>query len=296
MKNEILIHKNYNLTKIYQKYFIALLPLIIYGFYKNGLLLYLDNSISFINMFKPLLFPILGAFSGLIVNLVLKKEFKFNPLILYGLIVGMIMPINTNIIIFGIAMIGLMFLANFLETKFSFNIVCFIKLLLVILLMILSSYEYGNVTEIAQNYAFSFIDILFGRGIGGVCSSSIVWIVAGFIYLIMDYYYKKEIPIYAIISYVIITLLSYLFIKDINIIISNVVSSSVLFAFIFIAPIANFSSYTKNGKLLFGILIGVITAVLTIFIGSFESAIIAILLASILKDFIDNIIRQKITK
>ena len=144
------------------------------------------------------------------------EEFKFNPLVLYGLMVGMIIPINTSIILFISGMLGSLFLIVFLEKKVSFNIVCFVKIAIIGLLIIFKNYEYANVTELSQAYAFSFIDMLFGRGIGGVCSSSIIWIIIGFVYLMMDYYYKKEIPLYAIVSYSAVTLLSYLFIKKLG--------------------------------------------------------------------------------
>ena len=296
MKNKILIHKNYNLAKIYQKYFIALIPLMIYGFYKNGILLYLDHSINFINAFKPILLPLIGALSGLFVNFIATKELKFNPLILYGLIVGMIMPISTNLLLFAVFMIGLLFLSSFLETKISFNCVCFVKLLVVVLLLVFKNYQYANVVELSQDYAFSFVDIIFGRGVGGICSSSIVWVIVGFIYLLTDYYYKKEIPIYSIISYVIVNLITLIFIKDVSVIINNLFASSSLFAFVFIAPISNYSSYTPKGKLFFGILIGILSAILTIFIGNIESSLIAIFIVSLLKDQIDKYLGQKFTK
>lgn len=290
--NNILIHKKSSLSKIYMNYFIALIPLIIYGIYKNGILLYIDGSISFINVFKPLLLPIIGGLSGLFVHFVINREFKFNPLILYGLIVGMIVPISTNILIFLVAIIALLFLSKYLEKYFSFNTICFVKLIIVGFLLIFKMCEYANVTELAHDYAFSFIDIIFGRGIGGISSSSIILIIVGYIYLLSDYYYKKEIPLYGLLSYILVILISYIFIKDFSIIINNIFASSVLFTFVFIAPMSEFSPYTPKGKLIFGISIGVLSALFTIFIGSFEASIIAILIVSIA----NGILRQKITK
>jgi len=217
-------------------------------------------------------------------------------MILYGVVIGMIMPISTNILVFTLALIGLLFLSNYLETKISFNVICMAKLILVLLLLLLNIYEYANTVELTKEYAFSFIDIIFGRGIGGVCSSSLIWIVIGFSYLLTDYYYKKQIPIYALISYVVVTLITGLIIQDFGIVLNSIFASSVWFAFVFIAPISQFSSYTLKGKIVFGILIGVISALLTLIIGSFESAILAILIASIFKDLIDNLVGQKITK
>jgi len=293
MKNSILIHKNYDLSKMYLKYFIALIPLIIYGFYKNGLLLYLDEGTTFLGMFKPILIPFLGFVGGILVNYIFNKKIDISKYSLYGVLVAMMMPISTNIILFFVSVVLLQIVSNYLETKISFNSICFTKLIIILLLLLFNLHEYANSIEVSNEYAFSFIDIIFGRTVSGISTSSIIWIIISFIYLSLDYYYKKEIPIYAISTYMVVTLISWLFLKDHNIIINNILSPNNLFAFIFVAPISMYSSYTKKGKVLFGILIGFLTA-LFINIFSMEAAVIAILLVSLVKDLCDKKIQNKL--
>lgn len=295
MIEKVLMHKNSDVKKVYLKYFLALIPLIIYGFYKNGLLLYLDNRISFFVLFKPLIFPLIGGLAGLLVNYIKKKEIKFSDYALYGLLVGMIIPINTNIIIFSILIFSLLLLCNYLTSKLSFNNVAFIKLVLVLIVLIFNQYNYANAIELSNEYAFNFIDVLFGQTIGGVSSSSIIWILVGFFYLVFDYYYKKEIPLYSFVSYFGVILIFFLINHDLSFAINNFFASSIWFAFIFVAPLFMFSSYTRKGKIYFGALIGLLTGILIIFIGNMEAAYIAIFIVSLIKDILDKK-TQKITK
>ena len=296
MKNKILIHKNYNHSKIFLKMLFVLIPLILYGVYKNGILPFIDNNINFFEVLKPLLLPLIGLLSGLLVNFITQKKLEFNSLMLYGLMVGMILPISTNTALFAALIIILLYGFNFLEKKFEVNPVCLIKLLIIGLLLILNSYEYANINEINSTYAISIIDILFGRGIGGVASTSILLILIGFLLLLTDYYYKKEIPLIAIFSYVSVTFGAYFIIKDFNVILANLFNAAPLFAFVFIAPLSKYSSYTLTGKVLFGILVGLITALLVFFIGPMEAPIIAILVVSIFANLLDKLDRQKTLK
>lgn len=293
MKNNILIHKNYSFSKIFLKFVFALIPLILYGFYKNGILLYLDGSINLISIFKPIIFPLIGVFSGLLINYIKDHKFVFNELVLYGLLVGMIIPLKTNVLIFLILLPLLLYATTILEKKIKINSVSLIKIAIIGILMILGSYEYGNINELNSVYAVSIIDILFGRGIGGVCSTSIFLIVAGFCYLLSDYYYKKEIPIAATLMYSFVCLLSFFIIQDFDVVINNLMNSAPLFAFVFIAPITIYSSYTPKGKILFGILIGLLSGLLVLVLGGNEAPIISIGVVSAFKDLIDNIATKK---
>lgn len=289
MKNDILIHKNSSANASLKKLFIALLPLILYGFYKNGILLYLDGSINSLSIFKPVLFPLIGIFSGLLINYIIKNNVYFNELVLYGLLIGMIVPLSTNILLFFIALPIFMYACTILEKKNKINIVCLIKIAIILLTLIFRCYEYGNINELNIVYNVSFLDMLFGRGIGGVCSTSIILIFIGFVYLLTDYYYKKEIPIFAMLSYSIICLIIFFITKDSYMLINNLINSTPIFAFVFVAPISVYSSYTPKGKVVFGILIGVLSGILLFLFGINEAVIVAIILVSLLKNIIDDL-------
>ena len=163
MKNDILIHKNSNTHNLLKKFFISLLPLILYGFYKNGILLYLNGAINFLSIFKPLLFPLLGFSSGLLINYITKKKIYINELSLYGLLIGMIVPLSTNILLFLIILLILLYISTILEKKVKVNTVCLIKIAIILLSLIFNCYEYGNINELNTVYDLYLRDILFGR-------------------------------------------------------------------------------------------------------------------------------------
>ena len=55
-----------NNSKMVMRFLIALLPIILFAFYKNGILLYIKGYTNFFGMFYPLIFIILGAMSSFI--------------------------------------------------------------------------------------------------------------------------------------------------------------------------------------------------------------------------------------
>jgi len=266
-----------------------------YGFYKNGILLYLNDVIKIDKVFLILLYPLIGVLCAIVVNLIKYKRIKLDYLVLSGLLVGMMMPYNFNIFVYAFGIFGLLFGATFLEKFIRFNVPGVIKVCLVLFILFVSKYSYANVLEASNNYAYSFSDIIFGRQVGGVFSSSFLWTLIALIYLCTDYYYKKEIPIFSYLTYGLIIVVSMFFTKDLNWTINNLVASSPLFVFTFAAPISIYSSYTPKGKIIFGIIVGIITGVLTLLIGNLEAAIIAVAVTSFFKDIIDKIEGQNIT-
>ena len=295
MKDKILIHKNGGYSKINIKWLIALLPLICYGIYKNGIIVYLNAEAGFVDILKPLLFPLLGVLSSLLINLITKDKILNLQNILNGLLAGMVVPINTNPFIFLVLTLVLLYISKLISQKININISCLIHLIVVGILFIMNNYSYANLLEATSSYAYNFMDLFFGRQIGGVSSTSVFFIIISFIYLLTDYYYKKEIPIFAYISYAVVVLLSFIWTNDINSTLKLLISATPLFAFVFIAPISIYSPYTFKGKMLYGILIGALTAVLSFFL-ELEAAFIVLLVLSALKEVFDNLMRQKMTK
>ena len=56
-----MIKSNNSIKRLCITYLISLIPLIIFGFYKNGISLYIKRYINLLEMFKPLLFILIGA-------------------------------------------------------------------------------------------------------------------------------------------------------------------------------------------------------------------------------------------
>ena len=79
-------------NNIIKMYLYLLIPFIIYGIYKNGYLLYEDNLISIIDVFKPLYLVFISVFITLLIDLMIKRKislsFNLLNMIMYSLIVS----------------------------------------------------------------------------------------------------------------------------------------------------------------------------------------------------------------
>lgn len=103
------IKSSNNTNKIMFHLFIALVPIILFSFYKNGIVLYQNNLTSFFGMFYPLVFILIGTLTSFLTETLysyfflkikdqelinnIKNSFSIFP----GLFVSLVLPINTPI-------------------------------------------------------------------------------------------------------------------------------------------------------------------------------------------------------
>ena len=79
--------KDKNTNAIMMNFIIALIPVILFAWYKNGILVYLDGNTNIFGMLWPLLFVLIGALSSLVMEIIFfywsdKKARKLKPLLL----------------------------------------------------------------------------------------------------------------------------------------------------------------------------------------------------------------------
>lgn len=295
MKNIYVRSKN-SIAQMSLIYFISLLPLIGYGFYKNGIFLYLKGYVNLLGMFKPLIFMLIGIFSGALVNIIYEKGVKkskeslkevlFSSFhIIYGLLIASLTSINTNIFLYTVLTFSLLLLSKFVKMK-NLNVVALTSLLMILLTYLFSAFSYSNIYERSNVFNLNAVDYLFGRGIGGINTTCIALLVISLIILWNSHIYKKEIPLYSIISFFILILGYCIYKNDIANIFNMLFTNSILFSFVFVATIPNSSSYTKIGKIIYGIFVGILAFIFYLINPSFAS-LGAILIAGILSSVID---------
>lgn len=274
MNDNYLHEKKNNINTIY---LIVLSFLIAFGFYKNGILVFKEFSNNYIMLFKPLLFPILSIGISILFDFIFNKSLKLTDNSIYLLLVSMIIPVNTSVLLFIFLNLVFNILIKFVFDKFNLriNYVALFKLMIIGVLIFFNKYNYANNLEIIKKYSYDLIDIFIGRGISGVCSSSILFSFLGYIFLSLNKYYKNEIPIISIISYMVLVLIFKFAFNHVIII-----NSLIIFAFIFIAPLNSFSPAIKKDKVIYSILTGILTFIFTYFVNMYDGVIIAILVAS----------------
>lgn len=249
--NVYLKSKN-NENKILVKYILLLIPFLIYGFYKNGILLYKGGYVNIFYMFKPLILTIISILISYLFTKYKKEEFISHRLYLNILSSLIVLP-NTNIFIYLI----ILFLVNILYTFKKVNISLITILLLIIVSMIFSKYSFLNIYEESVNHSYSITNYLFGNGSGGISNTLFIYSILVFIYLICDFSYKKHIVVTSLTVYYILLIISFVLFKkfDYNLLLNN----NLVFSFIFLNTISIFTPYTKGGCYLYGFILGLIS-------------------------------------
>ena len=275
MNNNYIHSKKNNINILY---LICSIFLIIYGFYKNGILLYneIDNKIT---LLKPIIIPLISLFTSYAVGYIKNRNFKLNDNIIYMLILSLCLPINTSLIIFGIACVIMNFLLYYIldKPRNNINYICLFKLLIIGILFIMNKYIYPNDLEIINKYSYNLKDIFFGRGISGIDNSSMMLIIISYFILCSNYYYKKEIPLFSLAIYFLLSLIFKFGFH--HVIIFN---SMILYSFIFIESLSLFSPSEKKEQIIYSIIVGILTFFITYYFNRYDGVIIAILVSSLM--------------
>jgi len=291
-----MIKSDNSIKRISYMYILSLLPLILFGFYKNGISLYIKDYINIFEMFKPLFFIFIGFCIGSLVNIIYEKNIKknkdkymniifssFHPI--YGILISCIISINTNLFLFSIVSFVVLFLSKFIKNN-KINYIALTSLIIFLIMSIFDKFSFLNIYEISNKFNLNAIDYMFGKGSGGIFTTNIILLVVSFIFLYNVKTYKKSISISSISTFVILVVLYSVIKNNIGNIMNILFTNGILFSFIYIATDSISSSYTKEGKVIYGILVGLFTFLLYL-INPALSSLGGILIASILNSIID---------
>lgn len=291
-----MIKNNNSIEKMCYIYLLSLLPLILFGFYKNGINLYIKGYIGIIGMLKPLLFILIGLTIGILVNIIYEKYIKksndnireiifssFHPI--YGILVSCIISINVNILLFTIVTFIVLLISKFINNN-KVNYITISGLIIFFIMNITGKFSFLNIYESSNNFKMNAVDYLFGRGSGGIFTTNVILLIISFIILYNSKIYKKVIPIFATISFSILTCLYCIITNDITNIMNMLFTNGILFSFVFIATEPTTSSYTKHGMVIYGSIVGILTFLLYL-VQPALSSLGAILITSIFSSLID---------
>lgn len=272
---------------------IALLPIIIFTFYKNGIYLYINGYANFIEMFYPILFIFIGGLSTFIFetlfNLIIKhKNFKDsikgNYAIIPGIFLSLVLPINTPISmlivgcffasivgkmlyggfghnVFNPALIGCLFITALYSSNIgsylnSYEIDAVSSATPLTNVSLVEKISYENVVSPYGNLNNFFFGMIPGS-VGETCS---ILIIIAFIYLSLTKVIKIRIPIFYVGTVFILTL----FIGRMNGLsmwypLFQVLSGGLLFGAVFMATDPVTSPVTKLGQTIYGVMLGILT-------------------------------------
>lgn len=275
-------------------YFLTITPLILFGMYKNGIALYAKNYSSLIESLKPFILVFMsmsGAFIGSFINERKKsKKIDFSYItkckrqLLESILFACILPIKSSpVIVFFLSFLTYLFIK-----KDKINKPAFMYIIISIINRVLSLNIFLNAYQINNTLVYDNMDLFFGLGAGGICSTSILGISMALLILSFNELYKRDISYSALITYAIIVLTYKMYLGAYTEIFTMLFSYNTIFTFVFIAPLISSSAYTTKGQVLSGILIAIITFGLT-FVTPYSSSMIAIFVVSLMSNILDRI-------
>lgn len=277
------VREETNIKKIISYLYISIIPLLIFGFYKNGI-----KGYDGIFILHPLILDLIGFASGALVSIILEKKkplTSFYPF--YGLLSASLVFPNTSIIVFGL----ICFISLFIYKKINKNNVNIVCVIALIVILISNFYEtsYLNLV-INSNTNLDGLDYLLGKGSAGLNASCTLLSLVSYLYLSTKDFYKKEIPLYSFLIYSILMVIYLSFIGDINSLFVRLLSNGTIFSLVFVSTMGTTSSYTKRGRICYALILGILMFILSF---SFPSlaVISAIFLVSIMHKYIDKLLK-----
>lgn len=273
--NKVYIHSKNTIDKYVLKYIYGLIPLVLYGIYKNGLILYNANLINFLSIFKVLYLIVISLIIYIIFSIITKRKLKLNLELLSILIIPLFMPYSINLIIYSISLFVLLFIDHYLSKILKYNNISFIILGIILVLVIFNKYNYLNPIEQTHNYSYSFLDLLFGRNPGGISTSSIIIGIILIIYYSIFTIYKQNIAISSIIVFLLLTGI----LNNFNI--NSLLNSNAILSFILIAPELKNTPVSLKGTIIYGCVVGIISALLCQFVSIYTGVFMAIFIVSL---------------
>lgn len=271
MKKKSMLNEN-KVFGINLLYIASIIPIILFAFYKNGFVVYRHGYMSLWLSLQYLIIPfIIIILSYVFENyyyLIIKKEkdnhSAVNSIVPYVnalcyLVCG---PLDYLWLTIPLIIILDIFI-KFIDSKFTVNQIALFKCILFGVLSIMGIYSNANFYEIEQEVSNSFKTLLIGTYIGEIGTTSVVLSLFGYFVLLFNKYYKKEIPIIAILSYAIVCVIIY-FVRDITFkeILINSLSSGFIFAAVFVASLSTATPVIKSGRIIYAMLFGIASAVL----------------------------------
>lgn len=271
-------------------YYVSIFILLLYSLYKNGFILYNKGLVGFFSIFKPLIM-VMGAITltyliDYIFLRLLKKDKDYLELVkndynpIYFALITLALPLNINILLFIFLITLLNIINNFIKQD-KFNMMVLYKLLIVLGLFLFNKYNYLNVYEMNVETSLTTLDMVLGRSIGGIGTTSTLLLIIDMLILNLNPCYKKEIPISAIITFIFLAIISALFKDSFILNIKELINGEFLFGVIFMATIPEYSPIKEQDKLLFGVLIGIFGFICSKIVNPYEGVFIGILITNL---------------
>lgn len=254
-------------------YILSIIPIMLFAFYKNGIVVWQKGNISFFLATQYLVIPIIIILLSYAFEtyyyMGIKKETNnhsvLNSIAPYVNALCYLVCGPTDYLWLTVPLIIVSdLLLKFIDHKVSINQVALFKCILFIILSVMGIYNNANFYEQdLVSTAATSTSLFIGNGIGEIGTTSSLCAIIGFAILLFNNYYKKDIPIICFVSYAIVSLIVYFAgAASFNEILINTFDSGFLFACIFVVSLSNSTPVVKGGRVIYSLLVGILCAVM----------------------------------
>ena len=265
--------KDNKVFRINLLYVLSLLPVIIFAFYKNGIVPAQHGSIPFWFGTQYFVIPIVILFLSYVFEVYyytgIKKEENLNSVynsiapfvnVLCYLVTGPMDKLYITIPVIVVVDV----LLKFIDNKITINQVALYKCIIFGVIALIGTNNYANFYENTINDTVTAPSLLFmGKGIGEIGVTSTLCALIGYLILLFNSYYKKEMPIIAFIGYAMVAAILYFVGKiDFMDILRNMFNSGFIFAIVYVLSLSNATPVVRTGRVLYALLVGIICGVL----------------------------------
>lgn len=250
---------------------LALFPLVLFSYYKNGYLVYKENYMSLFSTLEYLVIPVIIVIISYLFEIYYyigrKKDRDFTNVInsfspFANLLCYLLCGPNDPLYIVIPLIFIIDILMKILDKKVTINRVALFKCILFGILVALNIYNNANVYErITNATVFNTWDSFVGLSVGEMGVVSNLLILLCFIVLMFNKYYKKDIALITLITYALFGTI-FIIIGNLSFIdfINNTYNSGLLFAIVFVLTLSDASPILRAGRVVYAILIGIFFA------------------------------------
>ncbi len=308
---------------------IALIPIILFAFYKNGVVPYINGKVTLYGMFLPLIFVFISMFvtffTEYLYAILVKKEtknikyhLKTKYSIFPGIFFAMIMPLNTPIwiLIFGAiiaSVVGKIIFGGLGNNIFNPALVGRLFVITIFAATIMNNGGYLNLYEVdtvskatpLSNYAAietigsyetlvkpygSLWSFFFGMIPGSLGETSAFLCILGFLYLVYKKALKWRIPVTYITTVFIMTYIIGV-LNDVGLWfpLFQILSGGLFFGAIFMATDPVTSPTTPIAQDIYGIFLGILTVLFRFLTSAPEGVLTSILIMNLFVIILDRI-------
>ena len=261
---------------------LILIPIIGFSLYKYGYLDYSKGLVSIITSFKVLWLLLINIIITFLSSIFLKDNYPYKYY--EAIVLTLLLPIRIPYIV---DIVGVLIYNLNRKCLYNnhLNNIAISKLLITFFLMVLNKNNYLSLYQEQVNSLYTTGDLLWGASIGSIGSNNLIILILSYLLLSNISIYKKDIPGYAFLSYILTLGIYGLINNNLIALMKLTLNSTVLFSIIFVSSINISSPVGKKLRRIYGILVGVLSFIF-LTINPYDAGVIGIIISNIIINLI----------